>query len=159
VVTNGSIYIEMAHLTDGQQFLLALPDERLQTSIDSSGASMMEALSATFSPSASVPGDELRAAWELISHNGGDLLLPRLIRYIEDRRRNQSRYTGAIESHPSPLAIIWGSEDPIAVPAMASRLESVRNDSTLVFMDGVGHYPMIETPELFTAELIEALGS
>ena len=28
VLTNGSIYLEMAHLTDGQQLLLSLPDER-----------------------------------------------------------------------------------------------------------------------------------
>ena len=29
VVTNGSIYIEQAHLTNGQQLLLELPDELL----------------------------------------------------------------------------------------------------------------------------------
>ena len=29
IVSNGSIYIEQAHLTDGQQFLLSLPDEKL----------------------------------------------------------------------------------------------------------------------------------
>ena len=31
VLTNGSIYIEQAHLTDGQQLLLSLPDEKLAT--------------------------------------------------------------------------------------------------------------------------------
>ena len=39
-MTNGSIYIEMAHLTDGQQLLLALPDEILPEGVgpDADGA-------------------------------------------------------------------------------------------------------------------------
>ena len=52
----------------------------------------------------------------------GYRLLPRLIRYIEDRRVDESRFTGAIENHPSPLGIIWGELDPVAVHPMALRL-------------------------------------
>ncbi len=157
VVTNGSIYIEMAHLTDGQQFLLSLPDERLATSLDPSGETMVAALEATFSSGSSVPREELLAEWHLIARNGGDLLLPRLIRYIEDRRRNEARYTGAIEAHGSHLSIVWGSEDPIAVSAMAERLHSARPDSSLEVLEGVGHYPMLEAPQLFLQAVEEAL--
>jgi len=155
VVTNGSIYIEMAHLTDGQNFLLALPDERLAAPLDPSGETLVEALRATLSPRSPVARGELEAAAELIATNGGDTLLPRLIRYIEDRRQKESRYTGAIEGHPSPLAIVWGTDDPIAVVDMASRLHSVRPESSLVMLQGVGHYPMLESPALF-AEAVES---
>ena len=58
----------------------------------------------------------------MIAHQDGHRLLPRLIRYIEERRRNERRFTGAIERHPSPLAVVWGPDDPIAVPAMVDRL-------------------------------------
>lgn len=78
-------------------------------------------------------------------------MLPRLIRYIEERRRNQSRFTGAIESDPSPLHIVWGMDDPIAVPSMVDTLRAARPDATVELLDGVGHYPMVEAPDRFLA--------
>lgn len=157
VVTNGSIYIEMARLTDGQQLLLSLPDERLATSFDPSGEAMVSALEATLGSPSAVPREELVAEWDFIARRGGDLLLPRLVRYIEDRRRNEARYTGAIETHPSSLSIVWGTEDPIAVAAMANRLHGARPDSSLTFLDGVGHYPMLEAPRRFLDAVEEGL--
>jgi pimeloyl-ACP methyl ester carboxylesterase len=158
VLTNGSIYIEMARLTDGQQFLLSLPDERLSTPLDPTGRTMTDALAATLSPSSHVPRTEVESASALIAREGGDTLLPRLIRYIEDRRSKQDRYTGAIESHPSPLGIVWGTEDPIAVYDMATKIAEARTDALLLPLQGVGHYPMIEAPGLFAASVRKALG-
>jgi pimeloyl-ACP methyl ester carboxylesterase len=158
VVTNGSIYIEMAHLTDGQNLLLSLADEMLPTSIDPTGAVLSNSLKATFSANARVAQEEIESSAALILSNGGDRLLPRTIRYIEERRRSQGRYTGAIETHPSPLSIVWGVEDPIAVVEMATRLHSARPDSQLCLIDGVGHYPMVESPEAFAAAALEGLG-
>src|SRR4051794_3734225 len=101
VVTNGSIYIEMAHLTDGQQLLLSLPDERLPEGAGAGQAGLEIALRNTFAPDNAVPADELTAMASLIVHAGGDRLLPRLIRYIEERRQYEGRWTGAIERHPA----------------------------------------------------------
>ncbi len=103
VLTNGSIYIGMAQLSPGQQLLLALPDDMMAADSALDAESVQAGLAATFSPASSVPERELVAQWELIARNDGHRLLPRLIRYIEERRRDESRYTGAIESHPSPL--------------------------------------------------------
>ncbi len=149
VLANGSIYIDMAHLSAGQQFLLALPDARLAAA-DALGADAVKAgLTATYSADSTVEADELDAHWQLIAHADGERMLPRLIRYIEDRRRDESRYTGAIVDHPSPLGIVWGVDDPIAVVAMATRLQAERPDASLNLLDGVGHYPMIESPSRF----------
>jgi pimeloyl-ACP methyl ester carboxylesterase len=159
VVTNGSVYIEMAHLSDGQSALLALPDARLADGGPQPDADAMSAaLSSTFSEASEVDGSELAAAWELIAHRGGQLVLPRTIRYIEQRRRSQARYTGAIESHPSPLGIVWGRDDPIAVAAMAERLQSSSGGSRLRWLDGTGHYPMIESPDNFLGAVLDLLG-
>ena len=49
VVTNGSIYIEQAHLTNGQQLLLGLPDELLPPGIPIDAASITQSLRDTFS--------------------------------------------------------------------------------------------------------------
>jgi pimeloyl-ACP methyl ester carboxylesterase len=71
---------------------------------------------------------------------------------------HERRWTGAIETHPAPLHVIWGDLDPVAVWPMAERVASVRTDATLTRLDGVGHYPMVETPARFNAALEQALG-
>jgi pimeloyl-ACP methyl ester carboxylesterase len=157
VVTNGSIYIEMAHLSPGQELLLSLPDARLAPTAGVDGTALQASLAATFSARSRVDDADLEAEWELVSHQDGHLLLPRTIRYIEERRRNQSRYTGAIQSHPSPLAIVWGTDDPIAVSAMAPKLQMARPDATVTWLEGVGHYPMLESPKRFVAAVAPAL--
>jgi pimeloyl-ACP methyl ester carboxylesterase len=158
VLTNGSIYIEDAHLSDGQQVLLSLPDEALDLPAMVDGTALAAALTATFSPGSEVEESELVGACELIGHDDGHLLLPRLIRYIEDRRQNQSRYTGAIEGHPSPLAVVWGLDDPIAVASMTTRLQAARPDAELHLLAGVGHYPMMESPEAFATAIEASMG-
>jgi pimeloyl-ACP methyl ester carboxylesterase len=156
VITNGSIYIEMAHLTEGQQRLLSLPDERLSVGLLDQ-ASMRAFFARAFSPASRVDPQELSVIVALIFHHDGDLLLPRLLRFIEERQRSQSRFTGAIEAHPAPLTIVWGTDDPIAVTAMASRLHEARSQSNLTLLEGVGHFPMIEASEQFLAVVSHAL--
>lgn len=153
VVTNGSIYIDMAHLTAGQQLLLSMPDEKAP---QGPGHELVAAsLVATLAPAnADV---DMGPHGELACHRGGDALLPRTIRYIEERRAAERRFTGAIEAHPSPLHVVWGPEDPIAVSAMADRLVAARPDATLTWIDGAGHYPGIEAPAAYLAAVEAAL--
>jgi pimeloyl-ACP methyl ester carboxylesterase len=163
VITNGSIYIEQAHLTDGQQFLLSLPDEKLPADAPITAATLTRSLRETFSPAAVLPPDGspddlLPATVEQIMRDGGHLVLPRLIRYIDERRRNQARFTGAIESDPSPLHIVWGLDDPIAVPSMVDTLRAARPDATVDLLEGVGHYPMVEAPARFLAAARQGVG-
>ena len=152
VLTNGSIYIDMAHLTTGQQLLLSLDDAPTDL-VQADG--FKAGLAGTFSSESAVGDDELDAQWQLAERNDGHRLLPRTIRYIEDRRAEERRFTGAIETHPSPLAVVWGAEDPIAVVAMTGELRRARPDAQVTILDGVGHYPMIEAPDRF-AEAVAA---
>ena len=156
VLANGSIYVALAELSVGQQFLLGLPDRRLESGGPVDRDTVAAGVAATFSPTSSVDPEELAAQVELIAEEDGHLLLPRLIRYIEERRRSESRFTGAIERHESPLTVVWGIDDPIAVPAMVDRLRRARPDATVVLLDGVGHYPMVEAPDRFVSALAGA---
>lgn len=159
VLTNGSIYLDMAHLTAGQQLLMSLPDERLDlpdgVSVDA-GAGFRAGLGATFSPGHPASDGELAAQWLLLQREGGQALMPRTIRYLEDRRVEERRYTGAIETHPSPLGVVWGDLDPVAVHAMTGALLEARPGTPLITLDGVGHYPMVEAPDRF-ADAVDAL--
>jgi pimeloyl-ACP methyl ester carboxylesterase len=157
VLTNGSIYMELVQLTDGQQLLLALPDEMLAVDQAPAPGALAAALRATLAP-APVEATALETLAELVVRDGGNRLLPRTIRYVEERRVHEGRWTGAIERHPAPLTVIWGDRDPIAVWSMAERLHAARTDATLVRLTGIGHYPMLEAPAAFEAALEHALG-
>jgi pimeloyl-ACP methyl ester carboxylesterase len=157
VLTNGSIYIGMAHLSTGQQLLLSLPDERLGDDALVTEAGVAAGVVATFAERSEVSDDDVTALAELVAAGGGLRLLPRLVRYIEERRRREGRFTGAIERHPSPVTVVWGTDDPIAVAAMASRFHAARPDARLTWLDGVGHYPMLEDPDRFADAVLDGL--
>jgi pimeloyl-ACP methyl ester carboxylesterase len=157
VLTNGSIYIDMAQLTDGQQLLLSLPDAREDLVGSDGGVSFRGGVANTFAAASVVDDAELDVLQALAVRERGLAMLPRTIRYIEDRRAEERRYTGAIEAHPSPIGVVWGDLDPVAVHAMADRFVEVRADAPLITLDGVGHYPMLEAPDRFAAAVLDLL--
>lgn len=162
VVTNGSIYIEQAHLTRGQQLLLSLPDALLPRDAPIDAATITRSLRETFSPDTPLlpegwTEDPAHLAAAHVVHGEGHRLLPRLIRYIEERRARERRFTGAIESDPAPLHVVWGLDDPIAVPSMVDTLLAARTDATEARLAGVGHYPMVEAPGRFLAAVLPGL--
>ena len=157
VLTNGSIYMDLVQLSTGQLGLLALPDAALPPESRLTADGIAAGLHATFAPDSAVDPDELRNMAELVTRGGGGRMLPRMIRYIEERRVHEGRWTGAIESHPAPLNVIWGDVDPVAVWPMAERLAATRADAVLDRLDGVGHYPMVEAPARFNDALEAAL--
>ncbi|MET1002696.1 MAG: alpha/beta hydrolase [Acidimicrobiia bacterium] len=161
VITNGSIYMDLVQLSTGQQLLLGLEDAPVDLAamgLDPKDG-FKNGLGNTFSPAHPATDGELDQQWEFVSYLDGHKLLARTIRYIEDRRARESRYTGAIEKHPSPLGIVWGALDPIAVRAMSTRLVDARPDARLIVLDDVAHYPMIEAPDDFAAAVRVLLAS
>jgi pimeloyl-ACP methyl ester carboxylesterase len=153
ILTNGSIFIDMAQLSAGQQFLLSLPDERLGEPMGGDGA--RPGLKETFGIE---PTDaELDAMVELLRHNGGDQLLPRTIRYIEERRANQDRFTDGLVSFDGPMTALWGDLDPIAVVAMTDQLKSLRPSTEIVRWPDVGHWPSLEAPDRVTQAIVDRL--
>jgi pimeloyl-ACP methyl ester carboxylesterase len=154
VLTNGSIYIGMAHLSNGQQLLLSLDDAPTDLVM---AEGFKAGLAGTFSPGSTVGADELDAQWQFAANNGGHRMMARTIRYIEDRRAEERRFTGAIETHGSPLSVVWGADDPIAIVAMTDELQRARPGVAVTVLDGVGHYPMIESPSRFADAVTAAL--
>lgn len=160
VVTNGSIYIDMAQLTLGQQVLLGLPDEANELVATDGGTAYRAGVVGTFAPDTPIDDAtdlDLDVTVHLAVRSGGLALLPRTIRYIEDRRAEERRFTGAIESHPSPVGIVWGALDPVAVHAMAEKLVAARPGTPLITLDGVGHYPMVEAADRFSVAVLDLL--
>jgi pimeloyl-ACP methyl ester carboxylesterase len=161
VLSNGSIYLGLAHLTDGQKLLSSLPDEQLPDGlgpeVDNLVQALLDTMAPTGSPASTPDHAHVRAEAELISRAGGNRLLPRTIRYLDERRRFEERFTGAIEAHASPLTVVWGDLDPIAVYAMTDQLLERRADAVRIRLEGVGHYPMVEAPSSFADAVLSGL--
>ncbi|HEX9697088.1 MAG TPA: alpha/beta hydrolase [Actinomycetota bacterium] len=155
ILTNGSIYIDMAQLSPGQQLLLQLPDEPLAESLPLDG--FKPGIADTFSKEHQPSDAEVEAMIALIALGGGDRLLPRLIRYIEERRANQERWTDALNEYTGLLYAIWGEQDPIAVVAMAHELKAQRPMTRVETWPDVGHWPEIEVPERLAGAIMERL--
>lgn len=161
VIVNGSIYLELASLTDGQHRLWSAPDERLPGELGElvGGDGLGQGIAKVFHPDHQPDAAERAALVAAIEYHDGHLLMPRLIRYLDDRRRAETRYTGAIETHPSPLHILWADDDPVAVAAMGAQLAARRPDADYRRLAGFGHYPMLEDPTRFGAELADVLSN
>lgn len=157
VVTNGSIYMDIARMTDEQKLLLALSDQALPPELTPDVDAVERSLIATYAPAGAAERYIGNASARCVILGNGGAMLPRVIRYTEERYEHERRWTGAIESHPAPLSVVWGWDDPIAVNEMAERLCAARPDAVLTRLDGVGHYPMLEAPRAVATAVLEAL--
>jgi pimeloyl-ACP methyl ester carboxylesterase len=160
-LTNGSVYIEMSHLTPSQQ-LLRLPGlGRVFASLSRYGtfrAQVRRLFGSTFrrGPEAAVE-EEIRAMFDLIAHGGGKARLHQTIRYIEERWRYGERWTGPLRELSVPVMVLWGVEDPVAVMDIGERLGREIPGARLERLDGVGHFPAIEAPDRVLEKLEQFL--
>jgi pimeloyl-ACP methyl ester carboxylesterase len=91
--------------------------------------------------------DHYRSQWSLLTHNNGRKTLHRIAGYMRERTRMGERWTGPLHRYEGPLRVIWGRQDPIAVYGIAEKLCRMNTSAELVTLDGVGHYPQLESPE------------
>ncbi|WP_256105992.1 alpha/beta fold hydrolase [Streptomyces sp. ODS05-4] len=99
---------------------------------------------------APVGDEDLHRMWEGVARRHGQLLAPRLLRYIDDRRTHQSRWIAALESYPRSTLFLWGPADPISGAHVLPRLRERMPHAVVHELSGppaVGHYPQVEAPE------------
>lgn len=157
LLTNGSIFIDLAQLTRGQRLTLRLPNRVALFSLPS--FVLRRSLMESFTRSAPPPAGAIDTLVAMVRHDHGDRLMPKLIRYIEERRVHQDHWTAGLVDFPGPLTLIWGEEDPIAVLAMTMRMQSLRPSTSVVTLNDVGHWPSIEAPQRLAAEIRRHLPS
>ena len=97
--------------------------------------------------------------WQFLIRGNGRAVLPGLTQYIRERRLFWHRWIGALKTTSLPVNILWATEDPVAVKEMAFVLHDEISNSQLQLIDGVGHYPMIEAPEIWTTEVLKMIAN
>jgi len=90
--------------------------------------------------------DQLREWWELVLHNDGRAVMPRLIGYMAERRRHRARWVGALQRSTVPLRFICGADDPVSGRHMAQRYLQLVPKPDVVLLERTGHYPQVERP-------------
>lgn len=153
LLMNGSVHIELARLTPSQK-LLRSPLAGLFTHLASGRLFRVQLRRILGRP---VADEELAAMWALIRHRDGHLRLPQTIAYVGERYRFARRWIGALRNLDIPCHILWGPQDPVAVPAIAERLAAEIPGARLQWLPGLGHYPQLEDPERNGAAVREFL--
>ena len=85
--------------------------------------------------------------WKLLSRSNGNLVLPKIIQYIRERRTHRTRWVGALQQASIPLCLINGVEDPISGASIVQRWRELLPNAPVVELQGVGHYPQWEDPK------------
>lgn len=93
---------------------------------------------------------ELDILWDMLTANGGREALPKITQYIPERFKFWNRWiANGLYKTELPINILWADKDPIAVVAMAQELHKNIPNNRLQILENIGHYPMLEAPEVY----------
>lgn len=97
---------------------------------------------------ANPPSDQfINDTWNLIIDNNGRKMIPKLLRYMFERKVNRARWVTPIEKGVVPIRLINGIEDPISGKHMAEHFEKLIPNADVVYLENAGHYPHVERPK------------
>jgi pimeloyl-ACP methyl ester carboxylesterase len=98
---------------------------------------------------------EVQAMWQLVTHNDGMAVMPKLIGYLAERKATRERWVGALVGAAVPRRLIDGLRDPVAGAATAARYRELVPSPDIVELLDVGHYPQVEAPDVVADSVLE----
>lgn len=155
VLFNGSIVVERSNPTLAQK-LLRGPLGPLAARF-SNEAFFRRQFASVFGTEHPLTDDEAADYWSLMTYNDGNRLGHKLVSYMDEREIYADRWHGAVSRWQGDLHLIWGMQDPVAVPEVLDGVAAMRPELPVTRLPGVGHYPQVEDPEGFTRLLTESL--
>ena len=81
------------------------------------------------------------------------------IHYVADRREHEQRWCTALEESPLPATFVWGDLDPVSGAHMIERVEARIPAARVIRLADVGHWPLLEAPDVVAAAIDDALAS
>jgi pimeloyl-ACP methyl ester carboxylesterase len=113
-----------------------------------SRAQMARAMARIFGPDTPPDDALIDTFWALLEHNDGQRAVPKLMRYMVERRTQRARWVGALQATRIPRKLIDGAADPISGAHMAARYRALVPAPDVTLLERVGHYPQVEAPAL-----------
>lgn len=156
-LTNGSVHIELAHLTTSQRILRSTWAGPVLSRFASEGF-FRARMRALWGDAARLSDEHLASMWEGLIRADGRQRLPAVTQYLRERTRYWHRWVEPLTRLDVPAHIVWGRRDPVAVVAIADRLAAEIPGATLSWLEALGHYPMLEDPEAFARAVLGFFG-
>ncbi len=109
-------------------------------------ASLTRGFNKIFAVDSQPSAHEVDTLWQLIEHNNGKRVLPKLLSYIDERNQHGKRWVESMISTTVALYFINGVHDPISGQHMLDHyMDIIPHPRTTAL--NVGHYPQLEAPE------------
>jgi pimeloyl-ACP methyl ester carboxylesterase len=155
IILNGSTMVDMVNFMPLQQEMLAAPDTVLDEDIpDEKWEGLIQS---SFSKEHQPNDGLLEVMVAQINYHHGGRLMPRLMRYQQERKDNLQRWIDGLTKLSAPTSIFWGVQDPNGVVAMADRLKKLNPSADLHKWPDVSHWPPIEVPERVAKAITDRL--
>lgn len=151
-LSNGSVHIDLANLTSSQKILRRPVFGRIFATL-SNPVVFRAQIRRILGDGRAVSDQELEVMWAGVVRNDGRQRLPQLASYMDERKRFDHRWIGALTSLQLPAHVLWGRRDPVAVPEIATTLASEIPGARLTWLEELGHYPMLEAPSRWADEV------
>ncbi|MBW1297459.1 alpha/beta fold hydrolase [Aquimarina litoralis] len=90
---------------------------------------------------------EIDEFWETIAYNSGKNVIPKLIKYLKERKVHKIRWREAIQYTDIPKRLIDGGVDPISGKHMAEFYKENIPKADVIILETIGHYPQTEAPD------------
>lgn len=87
---------------------------------------------------------ELEVHWKLMTREHGRKIMPKLVRYMDERVRYRDRWVSALRTTSVPLLFVVGEADPISGRHMLQRFEALVPHAGAIGLPAIGHYPQNE---------------
>ena len=156
-LSNGSVHIELAHLRLIQKLLKNKWAGPVVARLSNKKIFSRNMRNIWFNRD-KLDEKELDILWELLTMNNGKKVLSKVTRYIDERYEYWDRWIGAWRESSLPAHILWAKNDPVAVAAIAEALHIDNPKAQLNWLDNLGHYPMLESPNRWVEEVLTFLG-
>lgn len=156
ILLNGGIFPEM-HRPRLIQKLLLSPIGPLVAKL-SSQQTFHRTMKNIFSKQHPPEAEFINQSWNLLIENNGVEMMPRLIRYMNERFTYRERWVEPLEKSIVPLRLINGIQDPISGLHTAEYYKELIPESDVVLIEEAGHYPHVETPDLVLQAILDFHG-
>lgn len=101
--------------------------------------------SPTFGPDTQPSLSHLNDIWAIARHNDGNLVMPLIMGYINEREINEKRWLSALQGIEIPLHLIYGPSDPVnTVDTFLPAYKEILPHSGISVLGNTGHFPHSE---------------
>jgi pimeloyl-ACP methyl ester carboxylesterase len=151
---NGGIYPDLHRPTFGQQMMLD-PDNGAEVAAAITETTFVSGVRGTWGERCPFDPVETHEMFASMDERGGISIMHELLHYIADRRTHQARWQQSLETTDVRSVFVWGDLDPVSGAHMIERVEERIPMAEIDRMADVGHWPLLEAPDVVAAHIDE----